>query len=219
TIPLIALASLCFFILYSFNPTSPNDGWFYHLVQPPHQVGIPAEAGHNGGEALVQAAAEHGGGHEGGHDSSHTWALMLSLTVAAAGIFVSYKTYYSKRISAEKWAEDYPRLYKCLFNKWYFDEIYEATLIKGTLVWIAFLGWFDLKVIDGAVNALGRFTVFISWLSGLFDKYVVDGLVNGVANVTQIFGWFFRQFQTGRIQNYLVAVLIAMVVIILFRVF
>ncbi|MFC1564855.1 NADH-quinone oxidoreductase subunit L, partial [candidate division KSB1 bacterium] len=220
TIPLVALVILCFFMFYSFNPLTPSEGWFYHLIQPPEQVGIISDAGHNGngGELLaVQAEAEHGS--EGAHDPTHTWALFLSLIVAATGIFISFKTYYTKRISADKWAENYPVLYKCLFNKWYFDEIYENTLIKGTLLWTGFCGWFDLKVIDGFVNFLGRITVIISWLSGLFDKYIVDGLVNGVANITQIFGWFFRQFQTGRIQNYLVAVLIAMIMIILFRVF
>ena len=37
---------------------------------------------------------------------------------------------------------------------------------------------FDRKVVDGAVNGTGGFTVISAWLSGLFDRYVVDGLVN-----------------------------------------
>jgi len=108
-------------------------------------------------------------------------------------------------------------LYKYMFNKWYIDEFYSATFIRFTLGWSSFCRWFDTNIIDGAVNGTSRVTVVFSWFNGRFDTIVVDGLVNGIANVTQLLGWLTRQTQTGKIQQYLVGLLVALVLIIIFR--
>ncbi len=214
TIPLMLLATLCFFMFYSMDPVSPSNGWFYHLVPQPEQPAIAAVAvGH---EVATDSHGEEAGGEH--HDPAHTYALMMSLFVAALGIIISTRTYYTRKISAEKWSGMYPGLHKCLFNKWYVDEFYDKTVIKFTLMLTQVCRWFDTKVIDGFVNGAGRVTILVSWFSGKVDNYVVDGAVNGVANVSQFFGMILRQFQTGRVQNYLVAVIIAMMMIILYRV-
>jgi len=214
TIPLTALGVLTFFIFYSFNPTTPDKGWFYHEIQPPHQAAVVAD-----GAPLPNTAAgvqeEHG---EEQHSPVHSYALMLSLVFAGIGIVVSYKTYYSKAISAENWGAMYPGIYRGMLNKWYIDEFFNATFINGVIVTTKMCRWFDTYIVDGVVNGAGRVTVLLSWCHGKFDLHVIDGAVNGIANVTQFFGWVSRQFQTGRIQNYLVGLLIAMIVIILFRV-
>jgi len=227
TVPLTVLGLLTFFAFYSPNPVSPNEGWFYHLVQPPHQTAMEtSNADHSVIHASVSAATHNESAlvhieeqeHGGHHDSSHSYALMLSLIVAFTGIIVSTKTYLTKSISAEKWGENYPVLYRALFNKWYIDEIVNATFIKGTILLATLCRLFDTYVVDGIVNGVGKFTVLVSWIHGKFDHYVIDGLVNGVANTTLFFGWIARQFQTGRIQNYLVGVLVGVIVIVLFRV-
>ncbi len=70
----------------------------------------------------------------------------------------------------------------------------------------------------GAVCA-GLLTMFFFWAgAGGFDKYIVDGLVNGVAYFSGFFGILFRKFQTGKVQTYIVFVLIGvMVFFFLFR--
>ncbi len=203
TLPLVILALLCVFVLYSFNPVSPDEGWFYHLVQPP-------------GQAALGSAVMHAGPGEA-DDPSHSYALILSVLLAALGIITAYRTYLTKRISADTWASMYPRLYTGMLNKWYIDEIYSATVIKGVLLWSSFCRWFDTTIIDGIVNGTARVTVLVSWFHGRFDVYVIDGIVNAIAWVIQIFGFLIRQFQTGRIQQYLVGLLIGLIVIIIFR--
>ncbi|MFI5251065.1 MAG: NADH-quinone oxidoreductase subunit L [Bacteroidota bacterium] len=66
---------------------------------------------------------------------------------------------------------------------------------------------------------VGLLTLFFFWQgAGGFDKYIVDGLVNGSAYVSGFFGIVFRKFQTGRIQTYLIFVLVAvMVLFFIFR--
>ncbi|MFC1556110.1 NADH-quinone oxidoreductase subunit L [candidate division KSB1 bacterium] len=224
TAPLAILATLSFFLFYSPNPTSPSEGWFYHQVQKPYQAaveGVRAEDSHDiATESYEEQSGEHAesADEHGGHDPTHTYALMMSLLIAFGGIIVSTKTYYFKSVSAEKWGDMYPKIYRGMLNKWYIDEFIDATFIKFTffIAWLCRL--FDTYVVDGIVNGVGKITIVIGWFIGLFDLRIIDGLVNGIANVTQVFGWFARQLQTGRIQNYLVGALLAMILIIIFRV-
>jgi hypothetical protein len=74
---------------------------------------------------------------------------------------------------------------------------------------------FDETVVDGLVNLTGLSGVKLSDLGGITDLKIVDGIVNGIADVT---GWIgekvFRPIQTGKVQNYLLVLLISMLAII-----
>jgi NADH-quinone oxidoreductase subunit L len=84
------------------------------------------------------------------------------------------------------------------------DELYDATVVRGTWALAALLHRFDAGVIDGfLVNGMGaRLTVFTSMLSGLFDKYVVDGLVNLSGFVLSASSRLLRRVQTGLVSRY-----------------
>ena len=40
-----------------------------------------------------------------------------------------------------------------MYHKWWMDELYNATAIKGTLLLAQGLAWFDGTIIDGASTA------------------------------------------------------------------
>ena len=163
-------------------------------------------------ESAQEGAASHGEEH---HDPSHTIAMILSLIVAGTGIFLSWSMYYRKKFSAEAWARKMGILYTLADNKFYFDELY-AFLFVGSVMKLRLLLYrFDLGIIDGFVNATAPFLRGLSWLSGKADHYGVDGLVNGTAWVVGEVGSSTRQLQTGKIQNYLLATLAAVLIIIL----
>jgi NADH-quinone oxidoreductase subunit L len=134
------------------------------------------------------------------------WLLMLtSVAVALVGITLAWRFYQRdpewalpKKIAARaSW------LHKALINKYYVDEIYNATAVAGTLLLARFLWWFDTWVVDGLVNLTRHITVFpLGHGSNLFDKYVVDGLVNGVADTARGGSRLFRRMQSGAVQNY-----------------
>ncbi len=217
SVPLVVLAILSFYLFYtfpSFNPTSGEGGWFAQLIQKPASV---AHVVTDTGPMLASVeggAAGHGAGH---HDNSHMIAMILSLLIAATGIFLSYLTYYKHSISADAWAARLPGLHRFLKNKWYFDELYDATVIKGLLLLNQMLNWFDAKVIDGLVNGSATVTRRVSEVSGIFDEKVVDGAVNGVGDVTRFTGRLFRRVQTGRLQHYLAGAMICLLIAILIR--
>jgi NADH-quinone oxidoreductase subunit L len=161
---------------------------------------------------------------EAGHDDhdaehrAHTIAMWLSIFVAFSGITLSFLTYWKKTISAEAMADRFSRIYRILYNKYYVDEFYQATFIGATLLFSRICGWFDLHIIDGIVNGVSRLTTRFSFAEGRFDLKVIDGAVNGVANSFIFSGSNLRRIQSGRIQNYLVGLLVGILVIFLFRI-
>jgi NADH-quinone oxidoreductase subunit L len=81
------------------------------------------------------------------------------------------------------------------------------------------LRWFDNTIIDGVVNGSGWITRGTSFLSGKFDSVVVDGLVNLTAYLSGFAGLMLRKFQTGRVQTYLIFVVMSvMLLYFIFRV-
>ena len=266
TIPLICFAVLSFFAFFSFNPFGASAGWFYHAMERPMSV-VPESVRATEIE-IFEEALHH----------SHVPAMILSLSVAGLGILIAFATYKWKKINADAIAEKFNWLYKFLLNKWYFDELYGAVVVGGTLAVTRVLRWFDNNIIDGVVNGTaswtravvfgytdhvkeqktsasiflilgglvsvmvaffvgqwfwaqqaivsaiimalltGGLTFFFFWAgAGGFDLHVVDGLVNGVAYFSGFFGMIFRKFQTGKVQTYIIFVLLG--VMVLFYVF
>jgi NADH-quinone oxidoreductase subunit L len=146
---------------------------------------------------------------------AHYPAMFASLIVAGLGILLAFVFYQWRKVDADKLAESIKPIYKFSLNKWYLDELYNATVIAGTLVLARFLSLFDGKVVDGAVNGAGHTTKFISRLGGWFDTFVVDGFVNFTAFVSGFIGLSFRRLQTGKVQTYLVLVIFSVIIILL----
>ena len=122
--------------------------------------------------------------------------------------------YFWKKVDVAALTEKIKPLYQLSYNKYYFDEIYNATVVKGLLLWNNMLSWFDGHIIDGLVNGTAFVARNVSKISGIFDLRIIDGLVNAVAVVTQYFGRNVRKLQTGQVQNYIMGTLLGLVIII-----
>jgi NADH-quinone oxidoreductase subunit L len=99
-----------------------------------------------------------------------------------------------------------------LLKGWYIDKLYGYAFVDTVTFASSASAWFDLHVLDGAVNLAARSTVLLSRLTGWFDRYVVDGIVSLVGATVQFLGLMARSVQTGRIQTYLTWVIAAVVV-------
>jgi NADH-quinone oxidoreductase subunit L len=130
-------------------------------------------------------------------------------------------------------------LFQLWRKKYYFDEIYGFIFVQGThlLARVSYwfdrtvpdglvngvarlvrmisdaFRWFDLNVVDGLVNLVGWFGRAFSALQGWIDLHIVDGLVNFIALFTGWWGRQLRRFQTGKIQDYLMYVVLGVLVI------
>ena len=152
TVPLIAFAVLSFFAFYSFNPFGASSGWFYQAVTRPESV-VPTMVAAANTEIFTEALHH-----------SHGLAMLLSLSLASIGILIAFTTYYWKKINADAVASApvIKYLYKFFLNKWYFDELYQATFVNGTDALAAAYRWFDNVVIDGVVNGVAKWTIGIT---------------------------------------------------------
>ncbi len=149
------------------------------------------------------------------HVSFNALVMLISVVMAGAGIGMGYLV-YGRRPLATGQRDPLERLgviWTLLRNKYYIDEIYRAIFIRAAIAFSSLSGRFDLAIIDGIVNLIGKLTERWSWVSGLFDVYVIDGIVNGVGRVTSAVGEELRYIQTGRVQNYMVIVVISVVLL------
>ena len=189
-------------------------------------------------------------GHEYASTPLSIPVMLLSSGLAVGGLGLGWLVYGRKPLEAgqmdplQKGMEKIRLgwLYKAMQKRFYFDEIYQAIFINGSIKladifynfdynWVInpivngvgtvtrgisnIFNKFDEKVIDALVNFTGLSGVKLADLGGITDLKVVDGFVNGIADVT---GWIgekiFRPIQTGKVQNYLLILLISMLAII-----
>jgi NADH-quinone oxidoreductase subunit L len=235
TAPLILLAVLSLWFAYGANPLDPASGWFLsswvktpvnvtpHTAQPHFaEGGAHATTGNEekpeGGEAGMapfQEQIEHEVHHL--HESlvPHVISIpaLASLLIAGTGILIAFTTYGKRGAKGQAVSWEEPKGIRAfLYNRWYQDNLFEKVFPVGfTLVLMRALAWFDSNVIDGIVNGVATVTIGISRAMGGFDTYVVDGIVNLLAGITQFGGLIFRQVQTGKIQTYVVYVVIGVI--------
>ena len=186
-------------------------------------VGIP-KLGHfdiNVFDHFVGRVVAHVGDHEAHHASVTVELLLMAASVAIAltGIWLAFRYYGGDKGLSEgaRWAAKYPKLHRLLENKYWVDEAYDKTVVRGTWASARGLFGFDSKFIDGVlVNGSRHFTVATSLLSGFFDKYFVDGLVNLVGWVSRATSRFFRGLQTGLVSQYALVLAIGTAVLVWF---
>jgi len=150
------------------------------------------------------------------HVSFNLPVMLISIVMALGGIGLGYIFYGRKPLAAGQRdpLEQMGVVWTVLRNKYYIDEIYRATIIRGTIALADVFLRFDLGIIDGTVNLVGKLTERWSWVSRLFDVYVIDGIVNGLGRVTSAVGQELRYIQTGRVQNYMIIVVISVLLLV-----
>ena len=177
-------------------------------------IGIPAALGgsnvieHFLEPSFVVAGAPHV---EDVHHMSHAaeiGLMLFSVLIAVGGIWLAYRNYVKRPENAVRMAESWSTQHRLLTNKYYVDELYDSTVIRGTMGSADGLWTVDKRVVDGTVNGTGWTTLAMSWISHVLDKYVVDGFINFVAWVCSEASYIFRRAQTGLIQNYAFATLL-----------
>ena len=85
------------------------------------------------------------------------WSMIvISIITLAIIIWFTYNRYVKREHVTPEDAE-FTTPFRTLYNKYYVDELYDAIIVKP-LYWISdvFYKAFDIKIIDAAVNAVGK---------------------------------------------------------------
>jgi NADH-quinone oxidoreductase subunit L len=110
--------------------------------------------------------------------------MIISVAGALAGIFAARHIYLKNPEIAGNFVSRFKTIYKLLFNKYYVDEAYDATIVNPTINTSRSILWkiVDNKIIDGLVNSLA---VSIGDISSLIRK-LQSGFVQSYAVVMMI---------------------------------
>jgi NADH-quinone oxidoreductase subunit L len=205
TYPLMALAVGAIVVGFFGVPAALGGGnAIEHFLEPSFTASHAAGEHAAPADAAAEPGAEAGAHGEEAHPSvvAELGLMLFSVVIALIGIGLAWKFYVTSPEIPEGLATRFSGAHRLLSNKYYVDELYDSTVISGTMGSGRTLWGFDRTVVDGAVNGAGWLTLFNAWVSGLFDKSVVDGAVNAVGWSAQESSYWFRRLQTGLVQNY-----------------
>ncbi len=131
------------------------------------------------------------------HESHNvpTWVKWAPLIVTLLGTAIAYWLYVVREGAAKEMADRKGPLWTFLYNKWFFDELYDAVFVKGT-------------------KAIGDFF----WKIG--DVKIIDGLgPNGAAWASLKSGGWLSRFQSGFVYFYAFVMLIGVAAFLAFAIF
>lgn len=151
----------------------------------------------------------HGYSEENAHlvHKVHSISAVLSIFIALLGIFIARGMYLTKSMNPAKVAAVFPRWYKALENKYYFDDLYLKGLIGKVLLPVnRLLAWIDMGIYDRIfIDGWASVVHFCSKASNLFDNIVVDTVaVDGTGASVKLFNVILRVIQSGKIQFYFI---------------
>ncbi len=141
--------------------------------------------------------------HPHGTHAAEISLALASVGIAVGGILLARHFYLVNPEVPNQLRMKFRRTHRMLLEKYWVDEIYQATVVRAVLILAALLAWFDRYVIDGFIHFLAWLTRITAFVKGTFDRLVVDGLVNFMAALSQYFGKQIRNLQTGHLQTYL----------------
>ena len=135
--------------------------------------------------------------------------VLASIAIATIGLGLGWWVYWRKPLAAGQ-PDPVSRLgglYVFLKNKWYFDELYDWAFVHPSVrLGVAVYKWIDRWLIDGILHAIGRGAYRLAEAFRTFDRVVVNGGVDAFVEGLKAFGRWFREVQTGWVQQYLYVV-------------
>jgi NADH-quinone oxidoreductase subunit L len=158
--------------------------WLAPSFAPPVAEGA-AVAG-----AAEPAGAEGGEAHDADHLALERTLMGVSSAIAIGGLIVAAFIWLQRRELAAQMARTFAPIHQLLLNKYYVDELYDATVVKP-------------------VQAVSR--------EGLWrgvDVGLIDGAVNGVGAIVEAGSGVLRRLQTGSVRAYAGSLFIGVVLML-----
>ena len=213
TVPLIILALLSV-VGGLILGVPPEHGWIHRFLGAVVGHGVIHTA--SGVAEAASMVEAHGGD---GAYALDVLLMIISVMVGVLGWGLAWFMYTKRTDIPDRLAEKYMGVYEILLNKYWVDELYEFVFVRGAKALANVFWGFDERVVDGAVNGASHLIIQGSEESGRFDLQTIDGSVNGLSVVIQFGARAFRLLQTGFVQNYVLAMVLGLFVIVTAYVF
>lgn len=125
----------------------------------------------------------------GSHSHFEEILLMtVSIIAAVSGIIYALNVYLRKPEIANKTASKFKAVYNILLNKYFLDEVYDATIIN--------------PIVKGSESILWK----------IADNKIIDGLINGIAKLVDFISGNIKKMQTGIAQAYALVMVLGILI-------
>jgi NADH-quinone oxidoreductase subunit L len=131
-----------------------------------------------------------GAGEAAGEGGLELSLMVVSSIVAIVGIALAAFIWLKRREIADRLAATFPRVHRLLLNKYYVDEVYDATIVQ------------PIRIVSQ--EGLWR---------GV-DVHIIDGAVNGTASIVDGSSSLLRRLQSGSVRAYAGSLFIGVVLIL-----
>jgi NADH-quinone oxidoreductase subunit L len=125
-----------------------------------------------------------------GEEAENLILMAISSGAGLLGIFIAYVMYIAKPGMADSLAGSMKGLYTLVYNKYFIDELYDATVVNPTVEGSSLVLWKGM------------------------DAGLIDGIVNGIGARAKDAGSVLRLLQSGNIRSYATWVLFGSVLLI-----
>ena len=174
TVPLIILAVFSAFMGFSGLPEHAN--FIHHFLNPEHAPHVV-----------------------------NWFVIGTASALAFAGLGVGHLLYGVKPLAPDEPDPLKAKLGKLrdfLRDKWYWDELYEATVVRFVRIAAVVVDLGD-RLLDGVTVGLGLLARGVSFFNFKFDELAINRGFDGGCGSVRVIGRCFAALQDGRVQSYL----------------
>ena len=145
--------------------------------------------------------------------------VLFSFGIAIGGIGLGWLMYWRRPLRA---GEPDPlvailgeNLHAVLRNKYYLDEFFQWLFVRPAR-WVSGAvadRFLDRTVIDGVLHTLARVFTWLGDLMKVVNSWLIDGVGDGLPEGIALASGWIRRIQTGRVQQYLLFVVAAAILV------
>jgi NADH-quinone oxidoreductase subunit L len=157
-----------------------------------HLEPAPAEPAAAHGQATGARGEAGGHGEEPGKTQVELTLMAVSSAIAFLGIGIAWFFFRRRAERAEAVARALPGVHRLLLNKYYVDEIYDATIIQP----------------------IKRTSETVLWKG--VDAGLIDGVVNGAGTTVRGTASLLRLLQTGSVRAYAASIFVGVLLVLAF---
>ncbi|MDQ0269243.1 NADH-quinone oxidoreductase subunit L [Cytobacillus purgationiresistens] len=125
-----------------------------------------------------------------GHVEGPAWIMVVATAVSLLGILLAWLMYGKKTIARDWFSAGVPTVYGILANKYYIDEFYKMTIVKGTTAFSRILHFIEVIVVEGIMK-------------------MVAGIISGLSKLGS-------RFQSGQVQTYGTVAFLGLAILVIF---
>jgi NADH-quinone oxidoreductase subunit L len=159
-----------------------------------------------------------------GHHETVAWGsvilvMLISVILVFTGMLLGGFFYGVLSPRSPDDSDPLDQLLPAVFSVWrdrfYIDELYEATVVRASGRFSTLCYWIDSMVLQAAVALISYLILGVSWVSRVADEYAINLGFNQACERVRRGGASLSRIQDGKVQHYLRVIGVALIAFLL----